>query len=296
MRCLILGGAGMLGHRLLKSWQDRYDVRVALRKGLSDYAASGLFHSENSYCNVDVRDTDRLLEILADFRPDAVVNAVGIIKQRSAAKDAIPSLEINSVFPHRLQRLCQLVGARMVHVSTDCVFDGRDGSYTEESFSNAEDLYGRSKYLGEVSESPCITLRSSIIGLELSQKASLIEWFLAQSGTIKGFTNAIYTGVTTAEMARVIEHVCTVKKDLCGVWQVASNRISKFDLLSRLSRKLGRTDLTIEPDDSFFCDRSLVGTAFERVAEYTIPSWDEMLDELADEILSRESASTSIAA
>lgn len=296
MRCLIIGGAGMLGHRLLKSWQDRHEIRVTLRKSLADYAQFGLFTAENSFDNVDVRDTDRLLDVLGEFQPDTVVNAAGIIKQRSAAKDSLPSLEINSVFPHRLQRICKATGARMVHISTDCIFNGHDGSYTEDTPSNAEDVYGRSKFLGEVADAPCITLRSSIIGLELAQKASLVEWFLAQTGPIKGFTNAIYTGITTAEMARVIEHVCTAQRDLHGVRQVASTPINKFDLLTKLSEKLNRTDITITPDDSFYCDRSLIGTAFEEAAGYRVSDWDEMLQELADEILGREELSHSIAA
>lgn len=287
MRCLIIGGAGMLGHRLLNSWQDQHEIRVTLRKNLAEYASFGLFTPQNSYDNVDVRDTGRLLDVFGEFRPDTVVNAAGIIKQRSAAKDALPSLEINSVFPHRLQRICKATGARMVHISTDCVFNGRDGSYTEESASNAEDIYGRSKFLGEVVDAPCITLRSSIIGLELSQKASLIEWFLSQYGPIKGFTNAIYTGITTAEMARVIEHVCTSERNLHGVWQVASDPINKFDLLTILSEKLNRNDTTILRDDSFHCDRSLIGTAFETAAGYHVPDWDTMLQELAEEITNR---------
>ena len=286
----------MLGHRLLKSWQDKHEVCVTLRKSLADYAQFGLFTAENSFDNVEVRDTDRLLEVFGKFQPDTVVNAVGIIKQRSAAKDTLPSLEINSVFPHRLQRLCKAAGARMVHISTDCVFDGRDGSYTEETPSNAEDIYGRSKFLGEVAEAPGITLRSSIIGLELAQKASLIEWFLTQSGAIRGFTNAIYTGITTAEMARVIEHVCTEQRDLYGVRQVASAPINKFDLLTILSKKLNRTDISITPDASFHCERSLIGTAFENAADYRVPSWDEMLEELVNEIIERDGQPYSLAA
>jgi dTDP-4-dehydrorhamnose reductase len=184
----------------------------------------------------------------------------------------------------------------MVHISTDCVFNGRDGSCTEETPSNAEDIYGRSKFLGEVAEAPCITLRSSIIGLELSQKASLVEWFLAQSGAIKGFTNAIYTGITTAEMARVIEHVCTAQRDLHGVRQVASAPINKFDLLTKLSEKLNRTDISITPDDSFHCERSLMGTAFENAAGYRVPTWDEMLEELAEQIRDRDGQPYSLAA
>lgn len=287
MRCLILGGDGMLGHQLLQSWQNRHDVKVTVRGPLAAYAKYGMFHSQNTCANVDALETDRVLEVIGDFRPDAVINCVGIIKQRSAAKESIPSLEVNSLLPHRLRLICAAAGARLVHLSTDCVFNGRRGMYRQTDPADAEDLYGLSKYLGEVSEAPAITIRSSIIGRELSRKQSLIEWFLAQKGTIRGFTRAIYTGVTTAEMARVIEHILLHEPDLHGVWQVASNAIDKHELLCKLSKFLGRTDITIAPDSSFHCDRSLDGSDFARRTGYQVPDWNQMLEELADQIQGR---------
>jgi dTDP-4-dehydrorhamnose reductase len=284
MRCLVIGGGGMLGHQLLRSWRDRYEVRVTLRGALADYRACGLFTRANTYDGLDVRDTDRLLRILGEFRPSAVVNAVGIVKQRSAAKQALPSLEINAVFPHRLRLLCAAVGARLVHISTDCVFNGRRGGYTEQDHADAEDLYGLSKYLGEVGEAPAVTLRSSIIGQELEHKQGLVEWFLAQRGRIKGFTRALYTGLTTLEMARVIERVLLEHSDLHGVWQVASRPINKYELLCTLAGLLGRRDVTIEPDEGFACDRTLAGEAFEQRTGYQAPGWDAMLGELAEQI------------
>jgi dTDP-4-dehydrorhamnose reductase len=234
-----------------------------------------------------VQATDRLLEVLGEFHPDAVINCVGIIKQRSAAKESIPSLEVNSLLPHRLRLICASAGAKLVHLSTDCVFNGRRGNYHQTDPADAEDLYGLSKYLGEVSEAPAVTIRSSIIGLELSRKQSLIEWFLAQHGTIRGFTKAIYSGITTAEMARVIEFVLTDVPDLSGVWQVAADPINKYDLLCQLSAKLGRRDIAIQPDNSFHCDRSLDGSDFARRTGYRVPGWDRMLDELAAQIQGR---------
>lgn len=287
MRCLILGGDGMLGHQLLLSWQDKHDVRVTLRQPLSTYRSYGIFHEKNSFDNLDVRRSERLLEIMGEFQPDTVINAVGIIKQRDAAQDRLASLEMNSVLPHQLNLLCKAVGARLVHISTDCVFNGQKGNYTENSPSDAKDVYGKSKFLGEVSHAPGITLRSSIIGLELKNKRSLIEWYLAQTGTIKGFTKAIYTGLTTLEMSRVIEFVSTEHRELNGVWQVASTPICKFDLLTRLTEKLDRDDLTIEPDEDFFCDRSLSGKAFREKTGCMAPSWDAMLSELAGQIRER---------
>jgi dTDP-4-dehydrorhamnose reductase len=285
---LILGGDGMLGHRLLMHLQGNHEARVTLRRDLAAYERCGLFTPENSYTGVEARDTDRLLEVMAGFRPEAVVNAVGIVKQRASAKEAIPSLEINSLLPHRLSLVCGAAGARLVHVSTDCVFSGRRGNYTEEDVPDAEDLYGRTKLLGEVADAGCVTLRTSIIGLELSRKESLIEWFLAQKGEIRGFTNAIYTGLTTAEMSRVVERVLVEHQALSGVWQVASEPINKYDLLVRFSEVLGRDDVRIVPDDGVRIDRSLSPVAFEKATGYSAPGWDEMLRELGAEVRERQ--------
>ena len=288
MRILILGGDGMLGHRLLKHLWENHEVGVTLRLGPSGYERYGLFDEGNSYYGVEVLDRDKLEQVVADFRPEAVVNAVGIVKQRGTAKEAIPSLEINSLLPHRLALLCRVAGARLVHVSTDCVFSGRRGNYAEEDLPDAEDLYGRTKLLGEVSEPGSITLRTSIIGLELSRKTGLIEWFLAQKGEIRGFRRAIYTGVTTAELSRVIEHILIEHPDLHGVWQVASEPINKHDLLVRFSEILGREDVRIVPDDAVKIDRSLSGVAFGRATGYSAPGWSEMLQELGTEVRERQ--------
>ena len=288
MRVLILGGDGMLGHRLLLHLRDRHEVKVTLRRDLEAYAQFGLFDRENSYPNVDVRSEERLLEAVADFRPEAVVNAAGIVKQRDAAKEYLPSIEINALLPHRLAVICRAAGARLVHMSTDCVFSGRRGNYTEKDLPDAEDLYGRTKLLGEVGGAGCVTLRTSIIGLELSRKGGLIEWFLAQKGEIKGFTRAIYTGLTTTEMSRVIERVLVEHPDLSGVWQVASEPISKYDLLRRFAEVLGREGVRIVPNDAVEIDRSLSALEFQGTTGYHPPGWEQMLAELGSEVHDRE--------
>jgi dTDP-4-dehydrorhamnose reductase len=208
------------------------------------------------------------------------------VKQRREI-DPRQMLEVNAVFPRRLLALCRAYGSRLVQLSTDCVFSGRRGGYGPDDAIDAEDVYGLSKYLGELHEAPAITLRSSIIGLEVARKASLVEWFLAQQGTIRGFTRAIYSGLTTLEMARVVELCLNEQRDLYGLWQVASHPIDKFDLLSRLSQKMSRKDLTIEPDDSFVCDRSLSGREFTARTGYRAPNWNVMLDELVGQVRER---------
>lgn len=284
MRILILGGDGMLGHQLLLSWQKRHDVKVTLRQASQAYKKYQIFDNDNAFYNIDVRNINDIMEIASIYRPDAIVNAVGIVKQRPTAKEVIPSIEINSLLPHRLALIAQMVNARLIHMSTDCVFTGNKGHYTEQDLPDAADLYGRSKLMGEVDMPGCVTLRTSIIGLELANKKSLIEWFLAQRGTIKGFKRAIYTGLTTIEMGRVIEKVLTSPVKLQGTWQVASDPIDKFTLLSLLKDKLGRDDITIDPDQEFHCDRSLIATRFNQAVGYVPPSWDKMLDELAQQV------------
>lgn len=279
MRILILGGDGMLGHRLLDHLQPRHEVKVTLRQDLLAYASFGIFSKENAYDAIDIRSLERVVEVMADFRPEAVINAVGIVKQRPDAKEIIPSLEINALLPHRLALLCKGIGARLIHLSTDCIFSGKKGSYLESDPSDAEDLYGKTKYLGEVYEANSLTLRTSIIGRELSRHTSLMDWFLAQTGTVKGFTRAIYTGFTTLEMSRIIEKMLLEHPEASGVYQVSSEPINKYELLQLIRGKLG-LDIEIIPDDTFCCDRSLDSQRFRGEFNYTPPSWPDMIEEL----------------
>jgi dTDP-4-dehydrorhamnose reductase len=279
MRILILGGDGMLGHQLMKSLSFRHEVRVTLRQDLEAYMQYKIFNSNNSFSGIDVRSLDRLTEVIADYLPEAVINAVGIVKQRPSAKESIPSLELNSLLPHKLSVLCKAVGARLVHVSTDCVFSGKTGNYKEADPSDAEDLYGKTKYLGELHDAHCITLRTSIIGFELSRKKSLLEWFLSQKGVVKGFKNAIYTGFTTIEMSKIIEKLLVEYPEASGLYQVSSDRINKYELLLLFREKFGH-DIEIEADETFFCDRSLDSARFRAEFHYTPPSWPTMIEEL----------------
>lgn len=288
MRILILGGNGMLGHELLRTYHKEHEVRVTLRGQPEDYLAAGLFTTENTFPGVDAQSLDTLETLLRDFSPDVVINGVGIIKQRDEASACVPAIEINALFPHQLNILCGQAGARLVHISTDCVFSGKKGNYRENDFADADDLYGRTKYLGEVCDGNCITLRSSIIGLELQHRKSLIEWFLAQTGKIRGYRRAIYTGLTTMEMARVIEHLLLRYPSLSGLYHVASSPISKYELLSELARRLKRTGITIEADDEFVCDRSLNAERFMHATGYVAPAWGSMLAELVEQIKARE--------
>lgn len=285
MRILILGGDGMLGHRLLGQLAPRHDVRVTLHQQLDDYRAYGLFNKANTYDAVDVRDVSRMIDVFSRFKPQAAINAVGIVKQRPEVKDEVLSVEVNGMLPHLLARLCRAHDAQLVHLSTDCVFSGKKGNYSENDCPDPEDVYGFSKLLGEAAGRGALTLRTSMIGPELKRKASLVEWFLAQRGkSIKGWRKAIYSGFTTAEMSRIIETIVTQHPEACGIYHVSSDPISKFDLLSRIESRI-RSGTTIIPDDSIACDRSLDSRRFRADFGYAPPSWESMLDELATDIM-----------
>jgi len=283
MRLLVLGGDGMLGHQVLRQLRGKHEIHVTLRRQRESYQSQDLFKGERTYFGVDARSFDGLRETVAACRPDAVINAIGIVKQRAEAMDAIQSLEVNALLPHRLAVICGGAGARLVHFSTDCVFSGRRGNYLETDVSDAEDLYGRTKYLGEPSGPHCLTLRTSIIGRELTRKSGLLEWLLAQRGTIKGYTEAIFSGLTTLEMVRVIERVLAAPTPLAGVYHVSGGTISKFALITMIRDALG-LPVRIEPDDEVRCDRSLVSTRFRSALGYQPPTWNAMVDELVKDI------------
>ncbi|HEY3077200.1 MAG TPA: SDR family oxidoreductase [Burkholderiales bacterium] len=286
MKVLILGGAGMLGHELLRQLQERHETRVTLRQSLAAYASCGLFSAGNAVSDVDVCAPGRVEQVLTDFRPDVVVNAVGIVKQRPEAQDAILSIEVNSLLPHRLALDCRAVGARLIHLSTDCVFSGARGGYSESDRPDPLDLYDRSKLLGEVASSNAITLRTSMIGLGLYRKTNLIDWFLAQKGRVQGYRNAIFSGLTTAEISRVIAMLIEKHPAASGLYHLSAAPISKLDLLTKLRERLS-LPVEIVPVDEPRIDRSLDSTRFRRAFSYQPPSWDRMLDELAREIGAR---------
>jgi dTDP-4-dehydrorhamnose reductase len=283
VKVLILGGDGMLGHELFGELRGRHETRVTLRRPLAAYSAKALFDAGNAFGGVDVRAAGSLEAVLAEFRPDAVVNAVGIVKQRPESEDAIVSIEVNALMPHRLALACRAAGARLVHLSTDCVFSGEKGGYREEDRPDPLDLYGRSKLLGEVSGEGALTLRTSMVGLGLYRKTSLVDWFLAQSGRVQGYRNAVFSGLTTRELARVIGGVLERHAQASGLYHVAAAPISKLELLLKLRTRLA-LEVEVVPADAPRIDRSLDATRFRRVFGYAAPSWDEMLDELALQI------------
>ncbi|MCE7948235.1 MAG: SDR family oxidoreductase [Chloroflexi bacterium CFX4] len=281
MRVLVLGATGMLGHKLMQKLPERFEVFGTTRAMQKAHHHPEIFKNATLIGGVFAEDVDSLVRAIQLAKPDAIVNCIGIIKQHAEAKDALKSIATNALFPHRLANLCGLMGIRMVHISTDCVFSGRQGNYTEDSVSDAEDLYGRSKYLGEVTTNGCLTLRTSIIGRELGSHYGLIEWFLGQQGkTIRGFTQAIFSGFTTLQLARIIGDILTDFPTLDGLWHVAAQPISKYDLLVQ-AKGVFNLDVDIQPDSNVVIDRSLDAKRFYALTNFKAPSWDAMLTELA---------------
>jgi len=284
MRVLIFGGDGMLGHRLLKHMASRHVVRVTLHREWEAYGSWPLFTSENSCAGLDVRDEDKTERLVRTFLPEVMINCVGIVKQRSEAKTQRLSIEVNALVPHQLASIARRTGCRLIHLSTDCVFSGHRGRYREDDLADAEDIYGRTKWLGEVSEPGCLTLRSSIIGPELSRKSGLLEWFLSQKGkTILGYRRAIFSGFTTSEMSRLIEKLIVEHPNESGLYHVSSEPISKHDLLRKINAEM-ELGIDIRPDDEFVCDRSLDSTPFRQRFGYLPPPWGKMVSELAREL------------
>ncbi|MBM3273920.1 MAG: SDR family oxidoreductase [Candidatus Sericytochromatia bacterium] len=283
-RILILGAYGMMGHKLIEMLGDRFETWATCRTVRRDRLAASLVSPSRLIPGVVAEDLDSVAKVIGDVRPTVIVNAIGIVKQLSAAKDPVPSLTINALFPHRLYLLARAAGARLIHFSTDCVFSGHEGRYLESRQSDAEDLYGRTKFLGEVAEPGAFTIRSSMIGFELGTATGLIEWFVSQAGKeARGYTHAIYSGLTTSEMARIVTNLISHHPDLSGVWQIASEPISKFDLLGEFNRKAG-LDVRLGRDDALRCDRSLDGSRFAAATGYQAPSWNAMIDDLVREL------------
>lgn len=278
VRVLILGVTGMLGSAVFRvfSADENYQTWGTLRRAVG-LPNSPQQSDEYLLRGVDVLDQDALTAVFSKVRPDVVINCVGLIKHLADANDPLIALPINSLLPHRLARLCELSASRLIHVSTDCVFSGRKGGYLESDISDAEDLYGKSKYIGELHDVPhAVTLRTSIIGHELGTNHALIDWFLCQQGSVRGFTKAVFSGLPTVELARVMKDFVVPDAALNGLYHVAAEPITKFDLLRLVASEYGMK-IDIRPDDTLIVDRSLNGERFRLATGYLSASWPELV-------------------
>lgn len=281
-RILVLGSTGMLGNAMLRVLADdaAHEIFGTVRSGSAlKYLPASL--ASRLRIGIDVENADALAAVMAELRPDVVINCVGVIKQLENANDPLAVLPINALLPHRLARLCALGGSRLVHISTDCVFNGSRGGYLESDVSDAEDLYGRSKLLGEVTHAHTITLRTSIIGHELASAKGLVGWFLSQEGPVRGFTKAIFSGLPTVELASLIKNYVLPDSDLAGLYHVAATPISKYDLLNLVAEVYGKR-IEIVPDGKLVIDRSLNADRFNSATGYRPPDWPQLIKHMHD--------------
>jgi len=282
-RVLVLGATGMLGRTLFLSLSKNASLTVfgTLRDaGALRYFPAGL--QGQLVFDVSVENESDLLSAFASTRPDVVVNCIGIIKQLPGANNHLQSLAINSALPHRLAKYAAVVGARLIHFSTDCVFTGSRGGYTESDTADACDLYGRSKLLGEVEYPHCLTLRTSIIGHEINRAKSLVDWFLAQSSEVKGFRRAVFSGLPTVEVARVLSEFVLPNQNLSGLHHLSVEPINKFDLLNLVAMVYGK-QVAIKADDQLVIDRSLNSDRFRQATGFAPRSWPELIVQMHDD-------------
>jgi dTDP-4-dehydrorhamnose reductase len=280
VKILILGATGMLGHKLMQVLSKKFHVSGTVRGDTRTYAATPVFSGMTLLGNTRADEIATIQEAINIAAPDVVINCIGIVKQLPAAQNRLASISINALFPHQLAKICRNRNIRFIHVSTDCVFSGKRGCYTEDDLSDADDLYGKTKFLGEVDYPGCLTLRTSIIGRELESSHGLIEWFLSQEGkTVYGYKKAIFSGLTTNAFSGIIGRIISDCPELRGVVQVASIPISKFDLLTLVKKTYGM-NIDIRPDEMVFNNRSLNADKFRKETNIKIPSWEYMIDEM----------------
>ena len=283
MKILILGGSGMVGHRLAKKLSNQYELFSLLRKR-PDLDSNQFFEKvlpKNQCIFIDdINEYENLNNIVKKILPDIIINCIGVIKQRDKVENVLNMRRINSLLPHVLNQICNKNKIKLIHLSTDCVFSGTKGNYQESDNPDPIDEYGKSKLLGEIKKGNALTIRTSFIGPELFNKKSLFEWVKSQkNGEIDGFENAIYSGLTTLAFSEIIENIIDKHQNLNGIWHISSNPISKFDLIEMINQKFN-LKIKINRNSSFRCDRSLNSSKFQEETKIQIPSWKVMIDNL----------------
>lgn len=282
-RVLVLGASGMLGSSLYRAFSidPEFQTFGSVREASAKRHFAPELH-DALIPNVHLGGESGLLTAFTVAKPDVVVNCIGIIKQLPTANDHLESLAINATLPHRLAKYCDATSAKLVHFSTDCVFSGKQGNYREDDFPDAYDLYGRTKYLGEVSYENSITIRTSIIGHEFDRSKSLVDWFLSQSGNVKGFTKAVFSGLPTIEIARVVKEYVMPNPKLSGLYHLSVDPINKFDLLNLVADVYGKT-IQIIADDNLVIDRSLNSDRFRTATGFKPKAWPELIKDMHKE-------------
>jgi len=275
-KVFIIGITGMLGSTLLKTLVNNRELSIY---GSSRHSNPINAHKDLNYRHIgelDILDENKFFDHISQIKPEIIINCAGVIKQIKGAQNPLDIIPINSLFPHKVEKFCTSKKIRLIHISTDCVFSGRKGGYKEEDISDAEDLYGKSKYIGEVYGENSLTLRTSIIGHENGTSHSLLEWFLSQNNKVEGYKKAFFSGLTTIELSSIIEEIIISFKDLSGLYQISSKPISKYDLLM-LIKEIYRKDIDIIPSYNVEIDRSLNSEKFQNKTGIVVPEWTNMI-------------------
>jgi dTDP-4-dehydrorhamnose reductase len=290
MRILIFGATGMLGYSLFSNLRELDDLEVFgtvrnIRENepfFQDALLSLIF-------DVDVTETAEIERVIASIKPDVVINCIGLIKQHSISKYHVSAIEINALLPHQIANLCDKFSAKLIHFSTDCVFSGKEGLYTEESIPDATDLYGKSKCLGEIDYAPHLTLRTSIIGHELNSSVSLIDWFLSQSGEVKGFSKAIFSGLPTCYIAKLLSEHILKSPELSGLYHLSVAPIDKYTLLKQVADIYSK-EIVIDDFTDFEIDRSLNSQQLIQKLGLALPSWPALINYMHNDYVNRYQA------
>lgn len=283
MKVLVLGGGGLLGHKLAQVFKSQFETCASFHGSFDIYRGIDIFEGVRVVENVDAENFETVSRTIADICPDAIVNAIGVTKHVSDVSNTIKTITINSLFPHQLAKIAANHNARLICISTDCVFSGAKGNYAETDAADATDLYGKSKNLGEVVDENSLTIRTSIIGRELFARNSLVEWFLSnRGGRVKGFTKAIFTGFPTVVFAEILADIIGNRPNMRGLYHVSSDKINKFDLLQLINHEMNSA-IEIERDDVFSIDRSLDSTKFRSETEFMPQNWSEMIKIMAND-------------
>jgi dTDP-4-dehydrorhamnose reductase len=280
MKILVIGATGMLGYSLFSNLSDysELDVYGSVRsiKGKECFFNDRL---DKLITGVDVSDLLTIEAVIDRVNPSIVINCIGLIKQHSISKQHCDAISINSLLPHELAEICGRAGAKLIHFSTDCVFSGEQGNYLEGDVPDAQDLYGKSKCLGEVSYAPHLTIRTSIIGHELSSNVSLIDWFLSQSGNTKGFSKAIFSGLPTCVIAKIIAENIIPNSDVTGLYQLSVDPIDKYSLLKLVASVYGKK-IEIDASTAIVIDRSLNSQRLRDKINFQVPAWDSLIADM----------------
>jgi len=278
----------MLGNALFSELSKfNFDVFGTARNAKSKKYFNSEKLKKNIISGVDILKIESVKKVIKKVKPNIVLNCVGLIKQMPTAEDAEMAIYMNALFPHLLAKICRGNNARMIHFSTDCVFSGKKGNYKDDDFADAEDIYGRTKYLGEVKYDNCITLRTSIIGHGFENHLSLVDWFLSQKESVKGFSRVIYSGFPTVEIARIIKDFIIPNNKLSGIYNVSSDPISKYELLKIISKVYGKK-IEIVKFDKEISDRTLDSSKFRKLTGCKPPKWDDMINKLHKYYLSNQ--------